>query len=243
MLNAGVAARRSAVSIQQYAYFPDLVVGLSAAVSSAPTIADQPNPFAANSMNYAYWGAGIGLRWNFEPLTNRQRVRRLSEELAMTEAQVRLALGGMRVEVTDAYERVLEWQEREAAWAEGEGAGYEWFTRVFQGFQSGAVETGDLLTPLQRYLMARFSHLQSIFELDSALSQLAYTTGQADPDGVLDEACLGLPHEREPAPDASATPASEGVGDPEIDAILRATEHGPVAVDAGTTPDAGTRRR
>ena len=244
MLQAGIAARRAAVSIQQYAYYPDLFLGLTAAVSSAPTIADQPNPFAANNVNYAYWGAGIGLRWTFDPLANRQRVRRLSEELSMTEAQQRLALGGMRVEVIDAYERAAEWREREAAWNDGEGAGYEWFTRVFQGFQSGAVETGDLLTPLQRYLLARFSHLQAIFELDAALSQLAYVTGQADPEGTADDTCATHPHEREHREDPVAAP-DEGSGDPDVDALLRATQTAPAApatTDAGAPADAATPR-
>ena len=153
-------------------------------MSNAPTMAEQPNPFSANNNNYAYWGGGLVLRWNFDPVVNRQRVRRLSSELAMTQAQQSLALGGIALEVTDAYERAREQQSIEAARERQERWGFQWFTAVFTQFQSGAVEVGDILSPLRQYLTARAGHIQAINDLDASLSQLAMVTGQADMEGA-----------------------------------------------------------
>lgn len=234
MIAAGVAARRAAVSIQEFAYLPDLALGLTAAVATASTMAQQPNPFAANNNNYAFWGGGLVLRWTFDPVVNRQRVRRLSEELAMTQAQQTLALGGIALEVTDAYERAREVQLVEAARARQERWGFQWFTSVFQQFQSGAVEVADLLSPLRQYLTARAGHIQSIHELDTALSQLAMVTGQADIEGAPDADCRA-PAAAPPGADAATGEGGGGASDEDIEAILRATEgsDGPAAVDAG----------
>jgi len=234
MIAAGVAARQAAVSIQEWAYLPDLALGITAAVSNAPTMAEQPNPFSANNNNYAYWGGGLVLRWTFDPVINRQRVRRLSSELAMTQAQQTLALGGIALEVTEAYERAREQQSIEAARERQERWGFQWFTAVFTQFQSGAVEVGDILSPLRQYLTARAGHIQSINDLDASLSQLAMVTGQADMEGAPSVDC------RVPAGQAQApADADGGVSEDEIEAILRASqaaESPPAAADAGVRP-------
>lgn len=237
MLQAGLAARRAAVDIQWWAYFPDLALGLTAAYSTSPTIAEQPNPFSAGNANYGYWGGGLALRWNFDPLVNRYRVRRLTEELLMTEAQERLALGGIALEVTDAYGVAVEKQRIEAARGEQEREGYGWFTEAFQQFQSGALEVSSLLTPLRSYLTAQAQHVQAINELNTALAMLAMVTGQAEVEGAPDADCNAT------TPPASA-PVEEdaGVSDDEVEALLRGaqTPEAPVA-DAGVRGDAGVR--
>lgn len=235
MLRAGVSARRAAVSIQRWAYLPDLALGLTAAWSAAPTITPQSNPFAANNANFAYWGAGLVLRWNFEPLANYQRVRRLSEELSMTEAQQRLALGGIALEVTETHERVVDARERERAWDESERAGYEWFTAIFTEYQAGTGELSSVISPLRQYLTARFSHLQAIYDLDVSLANLAQVTGDPELDGAPEPACL---HPAAEAP-SSTDDADAGVSESEIDRILRESQ-GDLDAGAPTAPvDAG----
>ena len=243
MIAAGVAARRAAVSIQEYAYLPDFALGLTAAVSTAPTMAEQPNPFSANNNNYAYWGGGLVLRWNFDPIVNRQRVRRLSEELAMTEAQQSLALGGIALEVTDAYERTTEQQLIEAARSRQERWGFQWFTSVFTQFQSGAVEVGDILSPLRQYLGARAGHIQSIYDLNTALSQLAMVTGEADLSGAPADDCRA-PIAAPPSTDAGSGVGDGGTEEDDIEAILRASQvvESPPVLDAGVPHDVGVAR-
>ncbi|MFO0627783.1 MAG: TolC family protein [Polyangiales bacterium] len=234
MLRQGVAARRAAVDIQRGAYWPDLALALTASWSMAPTIADQPNPFAAGNSNFGWWGGAVVMRWNLEPVTNMFRVRRLSEELAMTEEQQRLALGGIALEVTDAYERARDAREREDAWGESEAAAEEWLSAVLQEYQSGIGELQQVISPLRQFLTARFSHLQAMHDLNGALLNLAVTTGQESFDARPSARCARqTPATQGDASVAAPVDASAEEED-ELARILREAQQGPAAsVDAG----------
>lgn len=233
-LRQGLAARRAAVAIQQWAYLPDVGLGLSASFATASTITQQTNPFAANNNNFAFWGAGLVLRWNLDALTNHARVSRLREELAMTEAQERLALGAIAIDVTNVYEQVVAAQEREAAYNSAERDGSAWFTSVFTSYQSGVGEASTLITPLREYLQARFNHLQATHDLAVARSQLAMVTGVSEMEGTAAGDCVVSPVTPAPEPDAGAPPSGE---EDEIERLLR--ESAQEAGDAGVaTQDA-----
>mgnify|MGYP000893567600 CR=1 FL=1 len=231
MIEAGVAARRAAVAIQVGAFFPDVAVGLSAAWSSAPGISDQVNPFAGGNQNYAYWGGALVLRWTLDPLANWYRVQRVREELAMTEAQQRLALGGIGLEVSEVYGRALDAQTREHLWGEAEREGYAWFTSVFQEYQSGVGEASSIISPLRQYLQARASHLSATHEFNTALAQLAQVTGREAMEGAASRECT------RPAPAPEDTDA--GVSDEEIEALLAssAEEDAGLDLDAAVAAD------
>lgn len=235
MIRAGVSAREAALSIQRGAYFPDIALGMSVGIASAPTISEQPNPFSANNSNYAFWGAALVLRWNFEPLANTFRVRRLTEELAMTEAQQRLALGGIAVEVTEVYQRALDAQNRERFYGLAEAEGYEWFTAVFQEYEAGTGELSSIITPLRQYLQMRFSHLQTVHDYNVALAQLAMATGRDELPGRPDPACVS------PTTVASPSDTDGGVSEEEINRILNESLGGEDAsVSAPPPRDAAT---
>jgi outer membrane protein TolC len=219
MITAGIEARRAAVSIQWGAYLPDLALGLQAAWSSAPSISDQVNPFAGGNQNFAFWGGALVLRWNAEPLGNHFRLQRLREELAMTEAQQRLALGAIALEVTEAHGRVLAAQARERHWGEAERENYEWFTAVFQEYQAGTGEASAIIPPLRQYLQSRVSHLQAVSDLNTALAQLAQVTGRDTMEGTPSPRCA--------RPVATEDPdAGTAVSDEEIEALLGQTADG-----------------
>ncbi len=239
MIEAGVAARRAAVAIQWGQFLPDFAIGLNASYSTVPSITQQLNPFAANNQNYAYWGAVIVARWNFEPLANWFRVRRVREELAMTEAQQRLALGGIGVEVAEVHARVVGAEERERLWLEAEREGYEWFTSVFQEYQAGTGEASAIITPLRQYLQARAAHLQATYDFNVALAQLAQATGRAEMPGAPDPACARPASAAEGAGDDDA-----GVSEEEINRILNSAlgDGDAGAPDAGA-PDAAAPAR
>lgn len=235
MVEAGLAARRAAVSIQWGAYLPDLALGLQAAWSSAPSISDQVNPFAGGNQNFGYWGAALVLRWNADPLANFFRVRRLREELAMTEAQQRLALGGIALEVGEVHARAEDAKERERLWGLAEREGYEWFTSVFQEYQAGTGEVSAIITPLRQYLQARASHLEAVSDLNTALAQLAQVTGR--------EAMEGAPAETCARPAAVTDDTDAGVSDEEIEALLHATAEEDAGVDVVASDVATGGRR
>jgi multidrug efflux system outer membrane protein len=235
MIEAGLSARRAAVSIQWGAYLPDLAIGLQAAWSSAPSISDQVNPFAGGNQNFGFWGGALVLRWNADPLANFFRVRRVREELAMTEAQQRLALGGIALEVGEVHGRAVDAKERERLWGLAEREGYEWFTSVFQEYQAGTGDVTAIIAPLRQYLQARANHLQAVSDLNSALAQLAQVTGREEMDGAPAEGCV--------RPAAVREDTDAGVSDEEIDALLGETAEEDAGVDVVATDVATGGRR
>ncbi len=245
MLAAGVEARRAARDIQFWSYFPDIALGLTAAMSSAPTIADQPNPFAANASNYAFWGAGLALHWTFEPLTNAARVRRLSQQLSMTEEQQRLALGAIGLEVGEVWERADSARRRMTAYTHAETSAYGVLTALFQQYQAGGGELGAVLIPLQQYIQMRFNKLQAVFDLDKALADMAVSTGT---DEVAGDPSAGCEARAVTGPAATPGGGTPDENDEAINALLQ--EVSDAGVDAATravpTPelvDGGVRRR
>ncbi len=240
MIEAGLAARRAAVSIQWGQYLPDLALGVNAAWSDVPTITQQINPFAAGNQNFAYWGALVVMRWNFEPLANMFRVRRLREELAMTEAQQRLALGGIGVEVAEVHARATAASDRERLWGEAEREGFEWFSSVFQEYQAGTGEVSAIIAPLRQYLQARAAHLQAAYDFNVALAQLAQATGRGEMPGAPDPECV-----RPPAA-AAIDDVDSGISEEEIERIMNSTlEESGAADDAAEDArlDAGSDAR
>lgn len=242
MLRQGVAARRAAVDIQRGAFFPDFALALTASWSSAPTVADQPNPFAAGNANFGWWGGAVVMRWTLEPITNMFRVRRLSEELAMTEAQQRLALGGIAMEVTDAFERAHDATERELAWGDSEQAAQEWLTAMLQEYQSGSGELQSVISPLRQFLTTRYSHISAIHDLNNALLNLSVVTGQEEFDATPSPACRLPPAPTREGDAAAEADATQEGDDEEIQRILREAQQdadaGALApVDAATHVD------
>lgn len=242
MLQAGIAARRAQLAMQRWAYAPDIAVGMSASLADASVIARQANPFAANNSNFAFWGAGLVLRWTLDPLTNAARVDRIQEELRMNEAQERQALGALALEVTEVFERVAAAQARERAYAEAEAEAYAWFTSVFTAYQSGVGEVSAFVSPLREYLTSRFNHLQALHDLAVGRSQLALVTGSEAMEGRVSATC-GLPplETTDAGGDTDAAVPDEEVerllresAEPDVDAGVDARAMAtPVASDAG----------
>lgn len=157
----------------------------------------------------------------------------------MTEEQQRLALGGIALEVTDAYERARDAREREDAWGESESAAEEWLSAVLQEYQSGTGELQQVISPLRQFLTARFSHLQAIHDLNVALLNLSVTTGQEGFEARPSSQCARqAPAAQSDASVAAPVDASAEEED-ELARILREAQSAPAAsVDAGTPPAA-----
>src|SRR6185369_17410691 len=99
---------------------PDVGLGLGATYSTAPTAIIQNNAWVIDPFNRFGYGLGIGLRWSLDIWPNMARVEQAEAQLEETRALERLALGGIGVEVEQAYWSAYEADLRERAWASTE---------------------------------------------------------------------------------------------------------------------------
>ena len=130
------------------------------------------------------------------------------------------------------------------AWGESEQAAQEWLTAVLQEYQSGTGELQTVISPLRQFLMTRYSHIQSVLDLNNALLNLAVVTGQEALDATPSPACRLPPPPSDAGASADPDAGVEG-DDEEVQRILReaqegARDAGPLApTDAATHVDGG----
>jgi multidrug efflux system outer membrane protein len=190
MLAAALEAREANVEVQRGDLVPMVGLGFRAGLSWAPHITDQENPFIQDPANTPVLGAGLFLRWNLDFAGATFRRRRAEAQLAETRDRARAARRGIELEVELAYEQVRDAQRREEAWATGERETRAWFVGAAQAYDIGTLEPRDLIDALKGYFTARYSHLQAVLELNTAIAHLERATGDTliDPEG-WDPAC------------------------------------------------------
>ena len=178
MARAGIEARKAQVDYARAQYFPDIGLGLGASYAVATSATPQYGNFWANDpFNHFYAGAGLGLRWSLDLLPKAARVAQAESQLEEVRAQERMALGGLAVEVENAYGVVLEAKNREENWNHAEHRTLQWISSVQDAIDLGAKDEKALIEPLRSYLDARVNHVTSLMDYNVALSDLARASG------------------------------------------------------------------
>jgi outer membrane protein TolC len=176
MLEAAVRAREAALDVAEAGFLPDIALTYRFATSYAPGVTDQTNPFIVDPANYTSFGAGLVMRWSLDLWGNAYRVDRASALLDDTREMAETAEGGIELEITDAYETVVEARERMEAYDRGRRETRAWFIAAAQAVDVGAAELGDLTDAVSAYFLARYAHLQAIHDLDVAIANLERVT-------------------------------------------------------------------
>ncbi len=177
MARAGIQARKAWLEYNRARFFPDIGLGLGATYSTAPSAVMQNNAWVVDPFNRFGYGAALGLRWNLDLLPNQARVEQAEAQLEETRAQERYALGGIAVEVENAYGTALEAKGREEAWARAEHRAKKWISTVQDGIDLGEKDERALMEPLRAYVNARVNHIYSLMDLNVSLSELARVSG------------------------------------------------------------------
>jgi outer membrane protein TolC len=178
MARAGIEARKAQVDLARAQYFPDFGIGLGASYAIAPSATPQSGNFWANDpFNHFYAGAGIGIRWGLDLLPKSARVAQAESQLEEVRAQERMALGGIAVEVENAYGTVLEAKNREENWNNAEHRTKQWISTVQDAIDLGSKDEKALIEPLRGYMDARVNHVYALMDVNVALSELARVSG------------------------------------------------------------------
>ncbi len=173
MLEAATRAREASLDIARAGFLPDIGLTYRFAISYAPGITDQTNPFVIDPANYMNIGAGLAMRWSLDLWGNAYRVDRESALLDDVRGRSDEARAGLELEVNDAYETVVEALRRAEAFDRGRRETRAWFISAAQGVEVGAAELSDMVDAVRAYFLARYSHLQAIADADTALANLA----------------------------------------------------------------------
>lgn len=172
MLEAAQRAREASLDVARAGFWPDIALTYRFAISYAPGITDQTNPFVIDPANYMNIGAGLALRWSLDFWGNAYRVDREAALLDDVRERFEEARRAMELEVTDAYEAVLEARTREQEYGRGMREARAWLITALQAIEVGTGEANDLVDAARSYFTARYQHLQAIHDVDTALANL-----------------------------------------------------------------------
>lgn len=177
MARAGITARKAFVDFARAQYFPDFGLALSASYNTAPSATIQNNAWVVDPFNRFGFSAAFGARWGLDLLPKSARVAQAESQLEETRALERLALGGLGVEVENAYAVAVEAGGREEGWAKTEHIARQWISTVQDSIDLGTKDERSLTEPLRVYINARVNHVYSLQDYNLALSELARVSG------------------------------------------------------------------
>ncbi len=177
MARAGVAARRSFVDFQRAQLFPNFGLGLGFGYSIAPSAVPQTAAWIGDPFNRFGYSIGLGMQWGLDILPKQARIAQAESQLEEARAMERFALGGVAVEVENAYAVVVEAKGREENWDRAEHRAKRWISTVQDAIDLGTRDERFLIEPLRTYVFARANHEQALMDFHVALSELARVTG------------------------------------------------------------------
>lgn len=177
MARAGVQARKAWLEFRRAELFPNVGLGLNAAYSVAPSADPQPAAFIGDPFNRFGASFGFGIEWGLDLLPKQARVMQAEAQLEEARALERLALGGVGVEVENAYAAVVEAKTREENFDRAEHRSKRWISITQDAIDLGTKDERFLIEPLRAFVYARVSHAQSLMDLHVTLSELARVTG------------------------------------------------------------------
>jgi len=177
MLRAGIGARDAAADAAHAQYFPDLALALTAGYTWTPGITNQSNPFIPDPANAPSLGAGIVARWSLDLYGANRRIARADQELLEVRDRLDEASAGVDIEIANVFEELRDARRREQAWGRGHRETRAWFVAAAQAYQVGTVEPRELVDAVRAYFSARFSHVQSIHDVNVATAKLERATG------------------------------------------------------------------
>lgn len=176
-LAAGKTARSELAEYNSSRMYPDIGVYLGAGFATAPYVTDQTNAFVVDNYNFNRYGYAFAFRWNPELLPNVARINLANAQLAELRNLELYALGGVGVEVTNAFATARDAETREKYFGEAEKISKRWVVSAAAAIGAGLRPDSDLFDPFRAYLANRYAHLVAILDLDVARSQLALATG------------------------------------------------------------------
>ncbi|MGZ3477060.1 MAG: TolC family protein, partial [Polyangiales bacterium] len=176
-VKAGVKGYEAQLDLAKARLWPDIGLGLSFGYANSPIITDQTNPFVVDGANYLRYGVGLVFRWNLDLLPGAARVRYAEAKLAEIRDLEAYALGGVGVEVENAWATAKDAATRVKFYGDAEQIAKKWVATVSAGIAIGTREDKDIIDPLRSYLTNRYAYLQAVMDLDVALSSLAVATG------------------------------------------------------------------
>jgi outer membrane protein TolC len=184
MAQSGLDARSRLVDLARARLLPDVGLSLSSSYAFSPSAERQTNPWVGDNFNHFFYGFAVGFRWSLDFLPQVARIAQARAQLEEVQANLRLALGGVAVEVEHAHAVAVDAKTRLEAFERSERRAKQWVSKVQSGIDLGTEDEKAVVEPLRAYATARINRLQATYDYVVAMSQLVLVTGW-EPEGLF----------------------------------------------------------
>lgn len=177
MARAGVQALKAKLDFARAQLYPNIGLGLGFSYGVAPSATPQNTAWIGDPYNGFGAGFAFGVEWGLDLLPKQARIGYAESQLEEARSMERHALGGVAVEVENAYAAAAEAKIREATWDRAEHRAKTWILSVQDAIDLGTKDERYLLEPLRSYVFARANHVVALMDTNLTLSELARVTG------------------------------------------------------------------
>lgn len=177
-IEQGVEAQASELSRTQAEYFPDLYFTGYFGYSYAPDRDRQLNPFAWDQFNFLRGPGGfLTVRWPLNFHVTATKVQKARAELGHLEAKRRQARSGLAVELSSAYEAVVENRKAVDDLDDGRRAGRAILTLAVTNFDLAIGDASEILNALGNYARVSSSYYEAVRDYNVSLARLSRVLG------------------------------------------------------------------
>ena len=176
LLDRGIEAADLLEAIAWRQLVPDLFFAFGFSFNRNPLADNQPSPFANDPYNGGGLAFLLGLNWQLD-FRQVARAEVAGAEAARTRSRQTEAIGGIELEIAQAYFEALGQEDRIVAYDDALRASRAWLRQRTLQFDSGLADYNDLSQPLLAYFASSASYHQALFEGRLARANLALKVG------------------------------------------------------------------
>ena len=173
--------KQAALSLEQsekLANAPVMFLGGQFNADWTPQRPDIKNPYYYDPYNQVFGGIALGLLFDIDPWKASAKAAQARGLQKQVEGLEKFAGTGIPMEVRKAHDDAVQAKRIAAVAADGAVATRKWLIFAGAAFATGTGEAKDVLEGLAAYLQAKRSHYESLQQLQTALAQILYVTGE-----------------------------------------------------------------
>ena len=173
--------KQAALSLEQsekLANAPVVFIGGQFQADWTPQRPDVKNPYYYDPYNQVFGGIALGLLFDIDPWKASAKAAQARALGKQVEGLETFAGTGIPMEVRKAHDDAVQSKRIAAVAADGAVATRKWLIFAGAAFATGTGEAKDVLEGLAAYLQAKRSHYESLQQLQTALAQILYVTGE-----------------------------------------------------------------
>jgi outer membrane protein TolC len=177
-IKQGKVAALSLEQAEKLANAPVVALGGQFYADWTPMRPDVKNPYFLDPYNQIFAGVAIGLNFDIDPAKAYAKAQQARALATQVEGLERFARTGIPMEVRRAHDEAVQSRRIAGVAEKGATAARKWMIFAGAAFATGTGEAKDLLEGLAAYLSAKRSHYEALQNMQIALAQLLYVTGE-----------------------------------------------------------------